>query len=123
MPSTQWTQRQQAWTMFLLAFSTSSSLYICTSLAELSLIYDNTFSVIEQEFHEFSDMPVYVVSVMYIERLGDEIIYISAETLVVHIKHCDGSKSSKLRHSVPCITMLEVTCLYRYLLVSAQIHN
>jgi hypothetical protein len=55
-------------------------------------------------------MLVYLASVMYIERPGDETIYMSAKIFSgSHQKHNDGSKSSKLRHSVPYIKMLEVT--------------
>ena len=34
--------------------------------------------------------------------------------------NCNGLKTSKLRHSMPCIKMPEVAYLYRYLLVSAR---
>jgi hypothetical protein len=33
---------------------------------------------------------------------------------------CNGSKTSELRHSMPCIEMPEVAYLYEYLLVSAR---
>jgi len=33
---------------------------------------------------------------------------------------CNGSKTSELRHSMPCIEMPEVAYLYGYLLVSAR---
>jgi hypothetical protein len=36
---------------------------------------------------------------------------------------CDGSKDSKLRHSMPCIEIPEVAYLYGYLLVSAQVYT